>query len=316
MLVQSGGILIERGTYSSGKLIVEVRYAANVAIEPWPYARVQTGWVLFVFRRTKMCLGEAQALLLSSRGVRGHAPPGKFWKNGAKSCNFMHSGSKNRVIAAWSAHKKYTEIKKKINFVRLSGPCGHAGGFFRTPRTPLGTGLLSRLCRIEKVQGQSSTVNMIDKEESAMLQWSWEGGGQFKSISALRGFTDLKRMPCAPESLSTGFAVRPAWLQTSSASTQCTPLGSSRQPGGWRSSRSCPCQWRCDVEVVTPPRTSPGDCPCCRRPQQSSEEFPLPSLLCCIALDSWLAAICMEAHDTNWQNQFLTFKALRSDFSH
>ena len=53
-----------------------------------------------------MCLGEAQALL----GGPGHASPGKFWKNGAKSCNFMHSGSKNRVIAAWSAHKKYTEI--------------------------------------------------------------------------------------------------------------------------------------------------------------------------------------------------------------
>ena len=34
--------------------------------------------------------------MCSSRVVRGHAPPGKFWKNGAKSCNFMHSGSKKK----------------------------------------------------------------------------------------------------------------------------------------------------------------------------------------------------------------------------
>ena len=79
----------------------------------WPYARVQTGGS-FLFSGGRKCAG-AKVKLFS--GVPGHAPPGKFWKNGAKSCNFMHSSSKNRVIAAWSAHKKYTEIKNnKISF--------------------------------------------------------------------------------------------------------------------------------------------------------------------------------------------------------
>ena len=53
------------------------------------------------FSWTKMCLGKAQALL----GGLGACFPIKFWKNGAKSCDFMHSGSKHRVIAVWSTHE-------------------------------------------------------------------------------------------------------------------------------------------------------------------------------------------------------------------
>ena len=64
----------------------------------------------FCFQADQNVLGRSPS---SSRGSGGMLPRGKFWKNGAKSCNFMHSGSKNRVIAAWSAHKKCTEIRKK-----------------------------------------------------------------------------------------------------------------------------------------------------------------------------------------------------------
>ena len=76
--------------------------------------RNSNGWVLVVFRRTKMCLGKAQAVLGESGGM---FPREKFWKTEPNPANFVHSGSKNRVIAAWSAHKKYTENqKKKIPF--------------------------------------------------------------------------------------------------------------------------------------------------------------------------------------------------------
>ena len=67
------------------------------------------GRVLAVFGWTKMCLGKAKALL----GGPGHAPPEKFWKNAAKSCDFTRSGSENRAIAERLAHKNDPENKKK-----------------------------------------------------------------------------------------------------------------------------------------------------------------------------------------------------------
>ena len=96
------------------------------------------GWVLFVFRRTKMCLGEAQAL---PGGSGGMLPRGKFWKNcGAKPSNIMRSGSKNRLIAAWSTHKKYTEIKQKISFGWADLVAAREGSSV-PPEPPLGMGL-------------------------------------------------------------------------------------------------------------------------------------------------------------------------------
>ena len=84
---------------------------------PWQHIRslLLPCWWALVGKRGSCCFQADQSVLRRSpsfsRGVRGHAPPAKmFWKNGAKSCNSMHSGrKKNRVIAACSAHKNYTE---------------------------------------------------------------------------------------------------------------------------------------------------------------------------------------------------------------
>ena len=84
-----------------------------------------------------MCLDEAQVLV----GGPGHAPPGKFWKNGAKFCNFMHSGSKNRVITAWSAHKSTQKLKKENSFAGSADLVAAREGSSEPPEPPLGTGL-------------------------------------------------------------------------------------------------------------------------------------------------------------------------------
>ena len=131
---------------------------SKVSEDAWPYTRVQTGGFFLFSGGPKCAWAKAQALL-GGGGSGGMLPPGKFWKNGAKSCNFMHSGSKNRVIAAWSAHKKYTEIKK-IKFVRLSGPCGRTGGFFRTP-LGYGPGMVQVCYRLCKWDFASCTLNCL-----------------------------------------------------------------------------------------------------------------------------------------------------------
>ena len=50
---------------------------------------LSSGGIRLGFRFTKICLCKAQAFL---GRVQEYAPPGFFGKNGAKSCDFMHSG--------------------------------------------------------------------------------------------------------------------------------------------------------------------------------------------------------------------------------
>ena len=84
------------------------------------------------------CLQEDQNVLgqLAQAGLGAHAPPEKNWKTGAKSCKFMHSGSRNRVIAAWFAHKSTPKIQKQKKIARLSGPLWPGGRVLPNPPPP------------------------------------------------------------------------------------------------------------------------------------------------------------------------------------
>ena len=121
---------------------------------PWK----DSDWrVLVVFRRTKICLGKAQALL----GGPGHSPPGKFWKNGAKSCSFTRSGSENRAIAELFAHKNDPKNNKKIRSVERTFVAGQEGS--SEPLKPLGVRACSQFLRIN---GACAHYVMVSK-----IQW-------------------------------------------------------------------------------------------------------------------------------------------------
>ena len=64
----------------------------------------------FCFQADRTVLGWSPS---SSRGVQGHAPRENFGRMEPNPAILCTLAVKNRVIAAWSPHKKYTEIKKK-----------------------------------------------------------------------------------------------------------------------------------------------------------------------------------------------------------
>ena len=93
-LVRSQSNFLWQVSKFCGNYVLSLFSFEYLVYPPWPYSESRRVGS-FCFQADQNVLGLSRG---SSRGVRGHAPPGKFWKNGAKSCNFMHSGSKSRVI--------------------------------------------------------------------------------------------------------------------------------------------------------------------------------------------------------------------------
>ena len=91
----------------------------------------------FCFQADQNGLGGSPSSCWGGGGPGDMLPRENFGKMESSPAILCILAVKTEVIVAWSAHKKYTEIKKKIkNFVRLRGPCGHAGGFFQPPEPP------------------------------------------------------------------------------------------------------------------------------------------------------------------------------------
>ena len=95
------------------------------------------GWVLFVFRWTKVCLGEAQALLGGSGGMLPRKIFGKMEPNPATLCILA-------VKTEWLQHgpltKSTQKLKKKISFGWADLVPAREGSS-EPPEPPLGTGL-------------------------------------------------------------------------------------------------------------------------------------------------------------------------------
>ena len=99
-----------------------------------------------------------------SRGPRA-CSLGKIWNNGAKSSNFIHSGSKHRVIAVRSAHKKYVDCQKFCCRLIERTLVAEREGSYEPPGPPLRTDL-----DWAKYPSTSPLVYTCEQKES---RWNW-----------------------------------------------------------------------------------------------------------------------------------------------
>ena len=94
----NGGLLCQKWAQDTGITLTR----QNMAVRKSP-----DGWVLFVFRRTKMCLGEAQALVGGSGGMLPQENFGKMEPNTAILCILA-------VKTEWLQHGPLTKSTQKL----------------------------------------------------------------------------------------------------------------------------------------------------------------------------------------------------------